>query len=342
MAASSSRCSQCAGPMTEQDFISNFEIHAKHGLKHKKCPSNIQTGFPEFWSKKYVSNESQYSHQSSGSCTINALETAIRLQSGEKPSKLLINEVLRLASLYTSSMHTGVGDVLPHVTRYKSILKSIDWMQCNDGMQCNVQNMKQVIEKLDKNVCNSKYDVSCVITKPPESIFLHKTYSNNNYILYDSHPRREKGLNGSHILIFTDKTLLNDYLLILFPFVNLGGGYGLYGDMMNQCEATYLQINYNKLKNFNVKNINYQLMSKDLSVIGFKLQKQYENVKNDSSSNLMDKIKTKIKKIKNSNSKKKDNSKYKAKNNNKKVVKDNNEYKGKNNDINMKNNNEMN
>ena len=91
---------------------------------------------------------------------------------------------------------------------------------------------------------NRKHDVSCVITKPPESIFIHKFALNGAYVLYDSHPRPEKLLNGSHLLVFNSTEILNTYLGVLFPFVNLGQGYGLYGDMMNQCEANFLQIDF--------------------------------------------------------------------------------------------------
>lgn len=325
MSSDNQFCFKCGEPITEQHFSTgNFEIGAQHGIKHKNC-SLTQQFFP-FWSQQYVSNESQYSHQSSGSCTINALETALRLQSGSKPSVSLINDILIMASLYTSSMHTGVGDILPHVTRYNTILNTIDWTQCS------VKNIRQIITKLDKCVSDSNHDVSCVITKPPESIFLHKTYHKNKrqqqYILYDSHPRHEKGLNGSHMLIFEDLQLLNDYLMVLFPFIDLGSGYGLYGDMMNQCEATYLQIDHNKIKHMDIMKIDHQQMSKDLSQIGFQLQRQYDNSNHGSSSNLFDKFKNKAK-----------NNKLVKKIMNKK---DNNEYKGKEHDISIgkkKNNN---
>ena len=69
--------------------------------------------------------------------------------------------------------------------------------------------MNKVTQKLSQNVHKSKHDVSCVITKPPESIFLHKFASNGHYVLYDSHPRPEKGLNGSHFLVFSDTDILN-------------------------------------------------------------------------------------------------------------------------------------
>eukprot|EP01084_Bolivina_argentea_P170757 295891_1 len=224
-------CSQCGIAITGKDFQSNnYVIHMRDGLKHSKCPSIIQPVFAQFWSEKYVSDQSQYSHQSSNSCTINALEMAVRLQSGEKPSTTLINDLLlTMPSLHTSSIHITVGDVLPHVTRYKSIFKTI--------FRCNEQNITKVIERLDFFVSNSKHDCSCVMAKTVESILLHKIFSNNKYIIYDSQPRHKNGLNGSHILVFTDIASLCDYLLILFPVVSLND------DMSNQCETTYLQIN---------------------------------------------------------------------------------------------------
>lgn len=85
-----SNCPLCKQAITDQDFAtSNFVIGA--GIQHKECPKQQQSY--GLWQNQFISTESQYSHQSSGSCTINALETAIRLQLGEEPSVDLINNV---------------------------------------------------------------------------------------------------------------------------------------------------------------------------------------------------------------------------------------------------------
>ena len=87
----SSNCSKCNKAVTDQDFsTSNFIIGA--GISHKNCPKQQKADYG-LWENQFVSTESQYSHQSAGACTINALETAIRLQLGEKPSIALINNV---------------------------------------------------------------------------------------------------------------------------------------------------------------------------------------------------------------------------------------------------------
>ena len=88
--SSSDNCQKCKQPITEQDWASsNFFLGA--GIEHKQCPKQVSSS--GLWTNQFVSTESQYSHQSSGSCTINALETAIRLQLGEEPSVALINNV---------------------------------------------------------------------------------------------------------------------------------------------------------------------------------------------------------------------------------------------------------
>ena len=85
----SQNCSHCNRPITEQDWASsNFDIGT--GIRHKQCPKQESYGL---WQNQFVSTQSQYSNQSAGSCTINALETAIRLQLGEEPSIELINNV---------------------------------------------------------------------------------------------------------------------------------------------------------------------------------------------------------------------------------------------------------
>ncbi len=53
----------------------------------------------------------------------------MRLQCGERPSIQLVDEVLDIAAMYQSSDHTGVGDVLPVVERYRKNFDTVDWMQ---------------------------------------------------------------------------------------------------------------------------------------------------------------------------------------------------------------------
>ncbi len=48
--------------------------------------------------------------------------------------------------------------------------------------------------------------VSCIITSlndPNMIVLLHKKYNSKQYILYQSQPQNDKGLNGPYILVFT-------------------------------------------------------------------------------------------------------------------------------------------
>ena len=95
------KCPKCNASITADDWSNNVEDSPYGmGVQHKKCrqtqnknKNNNNNQMGGFWSKQFVSSQSQYSHQSSGSCTINALETALRLQLGQEPSVKLINDV---------------------------------------------------------------------------------------------------------------------------------------------------------------------------------------------------------------------------------------------------------
>jgi hypothetical protein len=53
----------------------------------------------------------------------------------------------------------------------------------------------------------SRQGVGVVFTKPPETVMFHVRVSGSGteYLLFDSHPRPEKGLLGAHILSFRDE-----------------------------------------------------------------------------------------------------------------------------------------
>lgn len=70
------------------------------------------------WSKAFVSDKCQYTVGSSGSCTILSLETSLLMLSQTAPSVALLEEILKVGSLYSSRLHTNIQDVLPHVKRY--------------------------------------------------------------------------------------------------------------------------------------------------------------------------------------------------------------------------------
>ena len=73
-----------------------------------------------------------------------------------------------------------------------------------------------------ESITNKRGGISAIITKPPESVFVHAKFDKIKdefiYILYDSHPRTERALHGSHFLIFKDMYRFTDYLKLLFPY----------------------------------------------------------------------------------------------------------------------------
>eukprot|EP01084_Bolivina_argentea_P074347 134880_1 len=163
-------------------------------------------------------------------------------------------------------MFLGVTHILPNVVRYKSVLEQID------SINCNVQNIDKIINMLNKYAIEQ--NVSCVINKivaTPQSICVHKNYNDKQYILYDPHSRSEKEFNGSHFLIFADPYALNLYLQTLFPFINLNG------DMINQCEASYIRaMDSDKCKDIIHQNSNKQT-NNELSLLSFKSRSKIDN-----------------------------------------------------------------
>ena len=92
----------------------------------KKQSASIYGIKRTLWSQVILSSESQYTYDSTASCTIMALECALRLQLEHKnyvssiiPDQQKIKEILRIASMYKSDVHTDVDDIMTSVTRYK-------------------------------------------------------------------------------------------------------------------------------------------------------------------------------------------------------------------------------
>ena len=56
---------------------------------------------------------------------MNGLECALRLSFGFEANKEMINDILSIASLYSSNLHTGVQDIFPLVSRYNKHLELI-------------------------------------------------------------------------------------------------------------------------------------------------------------------------------------------------------------------------
>ena len=116
-------------------------------------------------------------------CQINSLETALQLQMGLTPNRALIDNILNVATKYKSSYHTSVMDILPNIRRYSENLASVKYTQTS------VHNIKNIVNDLTNIVKKREQSVSVILTKPPESIFIHLDLKKREYILYDSHPR---------------------------------------------------------------------------------------------------------------------------------------------------------
>ena len=133
------------------------------------------------------------------------MEAAIQLQIDKEPSVELVDKIVRIAGNYKSDKHTNVDDILPNISRYNKYLDQVEYLQLQK------ENAIDMFETMENRVSQTGNDVSCVVTAPPESFFLHLTI-NKKVIMFDSHPRRHLGLKNSHFLIFKDKYQCLKYL----------------------------------------------------------------------------------------------------------------------------------
>lgn len=226
------KCGQCNQTFNESDWGHNVQMGSNaNGYKHVKCPLYIEA---------MVANISQYTYNSVGSCTLNALECALQLLMGETPSVLLASRPLELTMHYQGSKHMAVMDIFPKVKRYNHNLQQLDYIQKS------VNDFPTIVNKLQCLGIEYKTSVSLVITKPPETILMHYFFNNDEYlngkfILYDSHPR--PNLTGAHFLIFESNAKALKYLQELYPFVELGPEFqNLIAQQTNLCDARYFTV----------------------------------------------------------------------------------------------------
>ena len=260
-------CKRCSGAITAIDFESNVsESHTGNGqFEHISCDASKN----RLYIQRFVSSISQYSLDATGSCTINALEAAIQLQMNRKPSIELVDEIVNLAALYKQDKHTAVGDILPAVTRYNTNLVKVDWLQIT------VNDIPRIIDAMVKvlqNESSTTNSVSAVLTKPPETIFIHMIKKGNIYI-YDSHPRPQ--LNGSHFLIFNNRKHVERYLQSMWPYQRLGAGFDdLRSQLINMLDVTLLQLKSGAKPS---KKPNLEIMGLELSKVGVSLEKKWQD-----------------------------------------------------------------
>jgi len=218
------------------------------------------------WDKHVVSHNSQYSYDSTASCTIMGLEAAMRFQLEHKhfatriESDLQkIDNILRVASLYKSAYHTDVDDVMHAVSWYREHLVR---ERCH---QINVPRWKELTEFVVRMAQELVADISCVVTKPPETIFVHFCFpflDKNDYsyctpLLFDSHARPERGLRGAHMLRFENFASFYDYLSMLWPKVPMDADANLLQTQVNivNIDVITLDANLRRKPKLNLKKL---------------------------------------------------------------------------------------
>eukprot|EP01084_Bolivina_argentea_P039445 72902_1 len=185
-----------------------------------------------------------------------------------KPSIELVDEIVNLAALYKQNKHTSVDDVFPVVTRYKNNLTRVHWMQITVN---NITNIIDAMRKTLTNVSSTTNSVSAVLTKPPETLFMHLNDENRFYI-YDSHPRTK--LNGSHFLVFNKRKNVELYLKQLWPYHNLGAGFDdLRSQQINMLDVCLFQLKSGVTPS---QQPNIQLMSNELLKVGVTLENKWQ------------------------------------------------------------------
>eukprot|EP01084_Bolivina_argentea_P129128 228112_1 len=113
--------------------------------------SDVSTGFEHLEESEsipisYISNKFEYLDQSEASYTLNTLEIIANLHINNKPSISLINNTLSITSKYKNEIFLGIRNILPNITRYKSVIKQID------SIQFNVENTNKIINILNKKI----------------------------------------------------------------------------------------------------------------------------------------------------------------------------------------------
>jgi len=136
-----------------------------------------------------------------------------------------------------------------------------------------------VLKRMAETRRRTHQSVSCILTNPPESIFLYLSSNQNQqnrieYIIYDSHPRPYLGLKCSHFLIFENEKNILQYLKELYPYVDLGDdSEDLASQLLNMCDATFLQLKENANPS---QNPDLEEMKQELTKIGVERNMEFD------------------------------------------------------------------
>eukprot|EP01084_Bolivina_argentea_P216625 367976_1 len=238
-----------------------------------------------------------------------ALECAMQLQLEHKNyvnkiqgDKDKIKQILRIASMYKSDIHTDVEDIMENISRYKNNLCKERFHQI---LVPNWSELSSFIKIIGKEF---RSEVSCVVTKPPETVFIHFYFpllgTNEGELgiiqplIFDSHTRTERDLHGAHMLRFEDIDSFEKYLTLLWPKVGIGNSPSLRENEVNTANIYVITLNpqlrdkpklnmkqlqraFNALA-VKVKPWNYNTQNSDSSV-------EYESLSDD----VIEKVKTK-------------------------------------------------
>ena len=98
-----------------------------------------------------------------------------------------------------------MDDIFPKISRYNLNLDKIEYVQLlKSASNVLFDTMRKLIGKYGN-------EISCVVTAPPESFFLHMRLD-GSLVMFDSHPRPHVGLKNGHFLIFGNSKLCEKYL----------------------------------------------------------------------------------------------------------------------------------
>ena len=126
---------------------------------------------------------------------------------GKKPSVALVDKIIEISGIYKGEKrkYNGLEDIFPKISRYNRNLEQVEYVQLlRSSSNVLFDTMKTLIRKHGT-------EISCVVTAPPESFFLHMKFD-HSIIMFDIHPRPHLGLKNSHFLIFDNAIICDAYL----------------------------------------------------------------------------------------------------------------------------------
>jgi hypothetical protein len=185
--------------------------------------------------------ESQYSFKSVSSCTIMALEAALRsFYPGSMVDERRLRRVLEIAAQYELNQHTGVQDVFPYVSRFN--LR----MSIFDTMQTFLDNIEEITKRMAEFVESQNKPLAAILTKPPETCMISMNI-NKQILFFDSHARPHLWNGGAACLIFENAKeflrFVRSHLWQSMKFDDLDGDEAMLAiQQFNLIEATLLEL----------------------------------------------------------------------------------------------------